>query len=105
MNVAEHQWQNLREALKWRGSERALEVGLLALATPTYYPRLCAWCEAEGMRTIVGYTTIEHSSGICAEHLAQLNAESSKLKAEQKHPVNPVDFVEDLHEAEQATAL
>jgi hypothetical protein len=75
MNVAEHQWQNLKAAIKWPGSETALLAGLRALKRPTYYPVLCAWCEAEGVRTVLRYTTVEHSSGICKGHLAQLNAQ------------------------------
>lgn len=87
-DLASHQWQNLKAGLKWKGSERALEAGLRDLSTPTYYPKLCAWCAAEGVRTVTGYTTVERSSGICGRHLAEVNAELETRNAEPEQPTN-----------------
>ena len=33
------------------------------------FPVLCAWCEAEGKRKVVGRSTVEGSHGVCVEHL------------------------------------
>jgi len=34
---------------------------------PTYYPVFCAWCTDVGRSTRVGWSTVEHSHGICPE--------------------------------------
>ena len=36
------------------------------------YPILCAWCEREGKRTVVGWSTVEGSHGICERHEREL---------------------------------
>uniref|UniRef100_A0A6M3ITM3 Uncharacterized protein n=1 Tax=viral metagenome TaxID=1070528 RepID=A0A6M3ITM3_9ZZZZ len=35
---------------------------------PTWFPVYCAWCQAEGILTRVGWKDCENSSGICARH-------------------------------------
>jgi len=32
------------------------------------YPVYCSWCEAEGRKTVVSMSEVEHSHGICPEH-------------------------------------
>ena len=38
--------------------------------TTTRYPVLCAWCLKTGTRTIIEYTTVSDSHGICQQCLA-----------------------------------
>jgi hypothetical protein len=40
----------------------------------------CPWCDAEGKRTVVGYTTVEHSFGICEVHHAKMRREIDGLE-------------------------
>lgn len=32
------------------------------------YPMLCSWCWEEGTRTVVGWSTVKGSHGICPAH-------------------------------------
>lgn len=34
---------------------------------PDLFPVLCSWCEARGRRTIVEWSEVENSSGICRD--------------------------------------
>ena len=56
---------------------------------PVYYPMLCAWCEAEGKHVRVGWSTVKHSHGICAQHQEMLKAEAVRLKAERASSLQP----------------
>lgn len=40
---------------------------------PTF-PVKCAWCEAEGNETIIGYCAAENSHGICGKHSRAVRA-------------------------------
>jgi hypothetical protein len=39
------------------------------------HPVICAWCKAEGKTTVVGYSAVPDSHGICKRHLACLMRE------------------------------
>ena len=39
------------------------------------YPVLCSWCLKRGQRTIIEYTTVEDSHGICPECYQQVMEE------------------------------
>lgn len=43
---------------------------------PVLYPVLCAWCEKEGVRTVVNWGLAKNSHGICEKHMAQVLAAS-----------------------------
>ena len=45
------------------------------------YPVLCAWCEKEGERTILGLSTVEHSHGICPRHADELKEQARQYAA------------------------
>ena len=40
------------------------------------FPVLCAWCEKEGTRTVIGLSTVEGSHGICQQHLAGMREQA-----------------------------
>lgn len=42
------------------------------------YPVLCAWCEAEGVRTVLGYASVEGSHGICPRHAEGLREQARR---------------------------
>lgn len=48
--------------LGWKGTQEGLERGLSDLASPVYYPVICAWCN---QRIPERWTTVEYSHGIC----------------------------------------
>jgi hypothetical protein len=49
--------------------------------TPEYrFPMTCPWCDKEGVYTVVGYTTVEGSSGICEVHHAKMRREIDGLE-------------------------
>ena len=50
----------------------------------TSYPVLCAWCLKLGRDTVVNYTTIEHSHGICQPCAEQVYRELEAFKARGK---------------------
>lgn len=81
MDIGREQWRVMNRALKWPGTEAEFESALRDLASPTYYPVLCAWCERDGRRTRLGWSTVAHSHGICTEHQAQLRAQHARIKA------------------------
>ena len=90
-SIAAIQWRNLAEGLGWEGTPAELGAGLARLKqraayrrgrydeVPTYYPVMCAWCQAEGSETRTRWTTVEHSHGICEacekELMSQIIAE------------------------------
>lgn len=37
------------------------------------YPRICLWCKKKGIHTVVGYSEIENSHGICKECEKEVN--------------------------------
>lgn len=54
------------------------------------YPVLCAWCEEQGRRTVVGYTTAKQSHGICPEHGKALLLEyEASIAARRKENATP----------------
>lgn len=49
----------------------------------TLFPVFCAWCE--GRKTIVGWSTVPNSHGVCRKHEKELNRQTEELrKAESK---------------------
>jgi len=44
------------------------------------YPVLCPWCTSEGRRTVVGWSTVRGSSGICAAHKAVMDAQTARRR-------------------------
>ena len=44
--------------------------------TPIMWPVTCPWCEREGKRTVVDYSTVPHSSGICPRHNRETRREA-----------------------------
>ena len=40
------------------------------------YPAKCPWCTAKGKETIVGWTTVEGSSGICPDCSREMRREA-----------------------------
>ena len=61
-----------------------------------FFPVVCAWCEARGIRTVVGYTTVYGSHGICNECAEQMVRDAVELRT----GVTPIGAV-GLLEAEQ----
>ena len=47
-----------------------IEAGMPAPPPEALYPTLCAWCE--GVQTIVGWTSVRGSHGICERHWTEL---------------------------------
>lgn len=45
---------------------------------PKAYPVYCSWCRDKNQETIVSYTTVPNSHGICAECKLELAQESIK---------------------------
>lgn len=86
MNIGAMQWETLRAALGWTGSEEEYERGLRILAAPTYYPVLCSWCHAEGIRNRTGWSTVEGSSRICERHAQQMRAEVGDQRSDEAEP-------------------
>ena len=71
-SYASQQWEEMNKILKFPGTAEEFETGLRVLAAPTYYPMMCAWCRADGVETRVGWTTVEHSDGICRRHKEEM---------------------------------
>jgi len=40
------------------------------------FPVLCAWCEKEGRETVINWTTVPGSHGICKAHGKRMMAEA-----------------------------
>jgi len=49
------------------------------------HPVYCAWCQAEGIKTIVGWSTIEGSHGVCKYHFKQVLREADHVQAKSCH--------------------
>jgi hypothetical protein len=37
----------------------------IIMSSEKTYPRICLWCKEKGIHTIVGYSEIENSHGMC----------------------------------------
>lgn len=46
------------------------------------FPVFCAWCEREERPTIVGWSTVEGSHGVCRFHEKELKRQIQKLEVE-----------------------
>ena len=44
------------------------------------YPVLCAWCEKEGVRTVVRWVEYPHSHGICEMHAEEVRREIEEFR-------------------------
>jgi len=49
------------------------------------HPVYCAWCQAEGISTIVNWSTIEGSHGVCPFHKKQVVREANRVQAKPCH--------------------
>jgi len=45
---------------------------------PDEYEVTCPWCEAEGIHTVVRYSSVAGSHSICARHAAAMVAETHR---------------------------
>lgn len=52
------------------------------------YPVLCAWCLKAGRETIVNWSPVAHSHGICPEHQDALRREIAEIKAKGAYQVH-----------------
>lgn len=48
------------------------------------YPMPCAWCLAEGKQTVVAYSEVEGSHGMCQRHADEFLEQARKLAQRQK---------------------
>ena len=49
-----------------------IEAGMPAPPPEALYPTLCAWCQSEDAQTIVGWTSVRGTHGICEKHWTEL---------------------------------
>jgi hypothetical protein len=45
------------------------------------HPITCPWCQREGRATIVGWSTVKGSHGICPCHKKELERQARELRA------------------------
>jgi len=50
------------------------------------YPVKCAWCEKEGWVTVLYWSTVKGSHGICQYHQSEMKAEVAQLCSEPTTP-------------------
>lgn len=54
---------------------------------PALFPIRCAWCEAEGRRhTIVGWSRVRGSHGICDYHRKRLERQDKHVRDRVREP-------------------
>jgi len=46
------------------------------------YPVLCAWCQKEGTRNVLYFSTVENSHGMCEAHKNKMLTELRKTTQE-----------------------
>lgn len=45
----------------------------ITISRKKMYPRICLWCKKKGIHTIVGYSEIENSHGMCKKCEKEVN--------------------------------
>ena len=59
------QWETLSKALGFEGDESSFDE--ILHARRGQYPVYCAWCEEKGRKTLLRWSKVPHSHGMCED--------------------------------------